>query len=124
MIKRLFFQISIGVLFDVALAGCNNASKFDREKWRYGDGLNYPLREDMVEDLMNTYHFKGMTYRQVIDSLGRPQNRDTLQLVYQVLDNSFDYLRKKPIRKKNLVIYFSKDSVVTKAEIYDHTNKK
>lgn len=113
------------LLIFIAITSCNNADKFDRQKWSSGDGLNYPLRDNIVDDLLKNHQLKGLTYRQVIDSLGSPQNRDTLTLSYQILDNSFDYHRsKKPIHKKNLVLHFNKDSVVTNAEIYEHTNKK
>ncbi|TSJ43525.1 hypothetical protein FO440_04875 [Mucilaginibacter corticis] len=112
-------------LLFIALAGCSlSGSKFDRQKWSYGDGLTYPLRDDIVDDLMKNHHIKGLTYRQVIDSLGRPQRRDSLQFTYQILDDSFDFNRKKPAHKKSLIVYFSKDSVVTKFEIYEHTDKK
>jgi hypothetical protein len=108
----------------MTVSSCKNSRKFDRQKWNYGDGLDYPLRNEIVDDLLKTHQFKGMTYRQVIDTLGGPQHRDTLQLSYQIIDNSSEYNRKKPIHKKNLILYFNKDSVVVKAEIYDHTNKK
>lgn len=123
MIKKLFFQTLICLLFSIVITGCNT-KKFDRQQWSYGDGLDYPLRDGIVNDLVKNHKLKGLTYRQVIDSLGAPQKRDTLLLSYQIIDNSFDYIRKQPIHKKNLILYFSKDSVVTKFEIYDHTNKK
>jgi outer membrane protein assembly factor BamE (lipoprotein component of BamABCDE complex) len=105
------------------MAGCGN-KKFDRQKWSYGDGLDYPMRDDIVDDLMANHHIKGLTYRQVIDSLGSPQRREPLKFTYQVIDNSFNYnAKKKEVRKKNLIVYFGKDSVVTRFEIYDHTEK-
>lgn len=122
--KYTSFKIALVFLIGFIATGCNNASKFDRQKWSYGDGLDYPLRDDIINDLVKNHHIKGLTYHQVIDSLGAPQQRDTLQVAYQILDNSYSYSRKKPVRKKNLILYFSKDSVVTRFEIYDHTNKK
>ncbi|MDB5002123.1 MAG: hypothetical protein JWQ34_348 [Mucilaginibacter sp.] len=124
MIKRSFLQIPICLLAFMAITGCSNASKFDRKKWIYGDGLEYPLRDEIVNDLVKNHQLKGLTFRQILDSLGRPQHWDTLQLSYQILDNSFEFARKKPIHKKNLVISFSKDSVAVKAEIYEHTDKE
>jgi outer membrane protein assembly factor BamE (lipoprotein component of BamABCDE complex) len=106
----------------VLAAGCGN-HKFDRQRWSYGDGLDYPMRNDIVEDLMANHHIKGLTYRQVIDSLGSPQRRDSLKFTYQVVDNSYNYGKKQPVHHKNLIVYFSKDSVVTRFEIYDHTEK-
>ena len=113
------------MLLMVALTSCHlSGSKFDRQKWSYGDGLDYPLRNDIVDDLMKNHHIKGLTYRQVIDSLGSPQRRDSLQFTYQIQDNSYGFNRKKPAHKKNLIVHFNKDSVVVKFEIYEHTDKK
>ncbi|MCC8424951.1 outer membrane protein assembly factor BamE [Mucilaginibacter sp. UR6-11] len=124
MIKKLLFQFLIGLFGVIALAGCGSGSKFDRQKWSYGDGLDYPLRDDIVEDLMANHQIKGLTYRQVIDSLGSPQRRDPLKFTYQLIDDSYNYGRKKPVHKKSLIVYFNKDSVVTRFEIYDHTDKE
>jgi outer membrane protein assembly factor BamE (lipoprotein component of BamABCDE complex) len=124
MIKKPFLKTLICLALFIIVSSCSNSKKFDRQKWSYGDGLNYPLRDNIVDNLLKTHLLKGMAYRQVIDTLGSPQNRDTLQLSYQIIDNSSEYNRKKPIHKKNLILYFNKDSVVVKAEVYDHTNKK
>ncbi len=124
MLKNLFIPAVFYAIMLFAVTGCSNAKKFDREKWNYGDGLNFPLRDEIVDNLLTTHQLKGMTYRQVIDTLGRPQRRDTLQLSYQIIDNSFEYSRKKPIHKKSLILYFSRDSVVVKTEVYEHTDKE
>jgi outer membrane protein assembly factor BamE (lipoprotein component of BamABCDE complex) len=105
------------------LSSCGNRGKFDRQKWSYGDGLEYPLREEVLEDLMANHRIKGLTYDQVIDSLGAPQRRDSLKFTYQILDNSFQFGQNKPIYKKNLVVYFSKDSIVTKFEVSEYKAK-
>lgn len=120
MATKVSLRVLTGACLVILMASCGN-KKFDREKWSYGDGLDYPMRDDIVDDLMANHHIKGLTYRQVIDSLGSPQRRDSLMFTYQIIDNSYNYGKKHPIRKKNLIVYFSKDSVVTRFEIYDHT---
>jgi outer membrane protein assembly factor BamE (lipoprotein component of BamABCDE complex) len=123
MATKVSFKVLAGILLVVAMAGCGN-HKFDRQKWSYGDGLDYPMRNDIVDDLMANHHLKGLNYRQLIDSLGSPQRRDSLKFTYQVIDNSFNYnANKKEVHHKNLIVYFSKDSIVTRFEIYDHTEK-
>jgi hypothetical protein len=124
MIKNSTLKILIGLTSFLTIVGCSNASQFNREKWSYGDGLEYPLRNEIVDDLIANHHIKGLTFKQVIDSLGSPQRRDSLKFTYQIQDNSFDFARKKPAHKKSLIVYFNKDSVVVKFEIYEHTNKK
>jgi outer membrane protein assembly factor BamE (lipoprotein component of BamABCDE complex) len=121
---RLSLNILVGIIAFTALTGCGSGSKFDRQKWSYGDGLEYPLRDQIVDDLMENHHIKGLTFDQVIDSLGSPQRRDSLKFTYQILDNSFAFAQKDPIHKKNLIVYFNKDSVAVKFEIYDHTEKE
>jgi outer membrane protein assembly factor BamE (lipoprotein component of BamABCDE complex) len=122
MATKVSLRVLTGACLVILMAGCGN-SKFDREKWSYGDGLDYPMRNDIVDDLMANHHIKGLNYRQVIDSLGSPQRRDPLKFTYQIIDNSYNYGKKQPVHKKNLIVYFSKDSVVTRFEIYDHTEK-
>ena len=114
----------MGLVLFIAATSCNHDKKFDREKWGYGDGLTFPQRDDIINDLLKNHKIKGLTYRQVYDSLGRPQGRDTLQLSYQITDNSSKYGRKDPVHRKTLILYFSKDSIVTKAEIHEFTEKK
>jgi outer membrane protein assembly factor BamE (lipoprotein component of BamABCDE complex) len=124
MIKKFSLQILIWIIAIAALTSCGSGSKFDRQKWHYGNGLDFPLRNDILEDLLQNHHIKGLNYRQVIDSLGSPQRRDSLKFTYQILDNSYEFGRKSPIHKKNLIIYFNKDSIAVRTEVYDHTDKK
>jgi len=124
MIKNFSLQILLCLATIAALTSCGNGSKFTRQKWHYGDGLDFPLRNDILEDLLQNHHIKGLNYRQVIDSLGSPQRRDSLKFTYQIIDNSYEFGQKSPIHKKNLIIYFSKDSIAERTEVYDHTDKK
>jgi outer membrane protein assembly factor BamE (lipoprotein component of BamABCDE complex) len=123
MIKKSSFLVLAGIFLILAMTGCKGG-KFDREKWSYGDGLDYPLRNQIVDDLVANHHIKGLTFRQVIDSLGSPQRRDSLKFTYQIEDNSYNYGKKQPVHKKNLIVYFSKDSIAVKFEIYEHTEKE
>lgn len=124
MISKLSFQILVCITAFAALTGCNNGSKFTRQKWAYGDGLDFPLRDDILNDLLQNHHIKGLNYRQIIDSLGSPQRRDSLKFTYQIIDNSYEFGQKHPVHKKNLIVYFSKDSIAVRTEVYDHTEKK
>lgn len=124
MIKKSFLQIPLVLLAFMAITGCGNGSRFDRQKWSYGDGLDYPLRNEILDDLLKNHHIKGLNYRQIIDSLGSPQRRDSLKFTYQIQDDSYEFTRKKPAHKKNLIVYFSKDSIAVRTEVYDHTDKE
>jgi hypothetical protein len=123
MVKRSLFQILIISILFLGLAGCHQKQKFSREKWAYGDGLSFPQRDDVVDDLLKNHHLKGLTYRQLVDTLGEAQGKDSLQLSYEILDTR--YTRHSGSSEvKNLIIYFSKDSVVVKADIDDHIYKE
>lgn len=124
MIHKASFYIFGAIIALATLTGCGRGSKFDRQKWAYTDGLEYSLRNNIVDDLMKNHHIKGLTYKQVIDSLGSPQRRDSLKFTYQILDNSFEYQRKKPIHKKSLIVYFGKDSIANRFEVYEFIEKK
>jgi hypothetical protein len=123
MVKRSLFQLLfISILF-LGLTGCRQKKKFDREKWAYGDGLSFPQRDDVIDDLLKYHRLKGLTYHQVIDSLGAAQGKDSLQLTYEIVDTRYTR-HSGAAQVKNLILHFSKDSVVVKADIYDHTYKE
>jgi outer membrane protein assembly factor BamE (lipoprotein component of BamABCDE complex) len=124
--NKPFFTIKLSclVLF-LAITACHQKQKFDKEKWNYGDGIDYPLRDDQLEDLINDHQLKGMTYHQVIKLLGSPQDTGKLRMSYQIINTGHEYNPKlRPIYIKNLDFYINKDSIVTKAEVYEHRNKK
>ncbi len=97
MVHKASFYILLGITGFATLTGCNRSSEFTRQKWASTDGLEYPMRDQVLEDLMANHHIKGLTFDQVIDSLGSPQRRDSLKFTYQILDNSFQFGRKKPV---------------------------
>ena len=94
--------------------------------WSYGDGLEYPSRKMILDDLLANHKIKGLNHYQVIQLLGSPQNRDTssFKYSYQIEDTGLQYNpKKKPVYIKNLVLYFSNDSIVTKTEVFEQTKK-
>lgn len=119
-----FFKTAIYLLLIVAFTGCVKV-KFDKQKWKMGDGLSYTMRESILEDLTTNYKLVGMTYKDVIRLLGKPDDTYTLKTSYDIINNEAEYNPKnKPLYRKNLEFYFSKDSVVTRFNVYEHTDKK
>jgi hypothetical protein len=104
----------------IALSACKNHSKFDRDDWNDGDGLTFAYRAGMVDDLLQNYKLKGLKYQEAIHLLHRPQQSDKTQMLYEILE-----VRKpgEPYHVKQLILSL-KDSVVTDAKIYEHTDKK
>lgn len=113
--KIILFSLVIFSLF-----ACNRHSKFNRDNWGDTDGLTFAYRDGMVKDLLQNYKLKGLKYQEVIHLLHRPQQSNTTEMVYEITDIiSAD----KPRYVKQLILSL-KDSVVTDARIYEHTDKK
>lgn len=112
--------IFILYLLIISFTACNSGKTFDRDKWNYGDGLTFPNRNRMLNDLLENQKLKGMKYYQVIGMLHRPQGGDSTMMYYEIVRNiepgSAPY-------RKNLVLYLSKDSVVTGTKIVESGKK-
>lgn len=125
MLQKLPVKLTIVALAVLGLASCKRTQKFDREKWQYGDGLDYPLREELLEDLLATQKIKGLNYYQSKQLLGKPQDTAKLMLSWQIINTGHNYNPKhKPIYIKALRLYFGKDSTVTKTEVYEYKEKE
>jgi hypothetical protein len=66
----------------------------------------------MLNDLINNHHLKGLTYRQLIDSIGVPHiDSGSYEAYYNIiLDYGWDI---DPVYSKDLVVQLNQDSVVT-----------
>lgn len=126
MFKKPLFILTLTALVFAGITSCNRQQKFTREMWSYGDGLDYPSRKAVLDDLLANHKIVGLTHYEVIQLLGSPQYRDTasFKYSYQIEDTGIKYNpKKKPVYIKNLVLYFSKDSIVTKTDIYEKTKE-
>ena len=126
MFKKSLFILTLTALVFAGITSCNRQQEFTREKWSYGDGLDYPSRKAVLDDLLANHKIVGLNHYQVIQLLGSPQYRDTasFKYSYQIEDTGIKYNpKKKPVYIKNLVLYFSKDSIVTKTDIYEKTRE-
>ncbi len=114
---------NITVLFSLLIilfTSCSRETKFDRDKWNAGDGLTFPNRNDMLNDLLQTQHLKGMKYYQVMGLLHRPQGGDSASMYYEIVRP----LDVKSTYKKTLILYLGKDSVVTCIKVEERGKKK
>lgn len=110
----------------ISITSCNRQEKFTREMWSFGDGLEYPSRKVIVDDLLANHKIKGLTHYEVIQLLGSPQEKDTINFIYtyQIENTGRRYNpKKKPVYIKNLLLYFSKDSIVTKTDFFEKTKE-
>ena len=108
-----------------SLFGCNDIVniKFDKVKWdSVGDLESYPYRERMLKDLIAHHQIKGLTHKQVLDSLGQPENYQDIgdSIRYDIVVN-FGYL--DPKSGKYLAIGFNKDSIATGFKVVEWKNR-
>ncbi|TYZ08307.1 hypothetical protein FY528_12690 [Hymenobacter lutimineralis] len=90
--------------------------KFDKESWTvYNDGEGtYPYRERMLSDWVKHHQLTGLTYEQLVDSIGEPSNYgqddDTIiqYLIFEGFESDID-----PVHGKTLDLTLGPDSVVT-----------
>jgi hypothetical protein len=118
---------SVSLMVFLLLICCNGADvnkvKFDKVKWdSVGDLMSFPLRQDMLNDLVTHHQIKGLTYKQLIDSLGEPANYgesgDSIR--YDIMVN-YGYL--DPKSGTYLAIGFNKDSVATGFKVVHWKNR-
>ena len=95
------------------VVSCNNVNniKFEKSDWLKKDetGL-YTYRNCMLNDLIENHKLKGLTYRQLINLIGQPENIYSIQNIdyeiqtkYSGIDISY---------KKTLEFSLDKDSIV------------
>jgi hypothetical protein len=106
----------------MAVTGCHTSEPFTTEKWMKGDGLQFPLRDDIMDDLLKNHKLKGMNYHEVTHLLSDPDGRDSVSFYYQIIE-TFNNMHQHD-HTKNLVFYMGKDSIITRFEIYDKKFKK
>src|ERR1700743_443175 len=107
-------QHIIALLLFTVLFSCHGGSNtpFTTQQWLIGDGLQYPLRDDMLNDLVQHHKLKGLTYKEVHHLLGYPDWSDSTQhkFYYQIIETRNNMHKLDHV--KNLVFYLDKDSTV------------
>jgi len=115
--SRLKTIFLFSTLVMAILTSCHRNDNFTTEKWMSGDGLQFPLRNEVLDDLLKTHPLKGLTYKQVQHLLSYPNGRDSVSFYYQIIETYNNRGTKNHI--KNLVLYMGKDSVITAFKIVE-----
>ncbi|RYD72322.1 MAG: hypothetical protein EOP53_22135, partial [Sphingobacteriales bacterium] len=72
------------VLTFLILSSCEEP--FNKYRWMEDDGLGiFPNRKRMLNDLLKNHQIKGLTYKQLSDSFGQPENDDSFSVYYQIV---------------------------------------
>lgn len=125
MFKSAVLKIVTVILFIVALSGCDNIKKekFDRKKWDDGDGLTFPNRAGMLDDLLATHKLKGLTFKQAVSLLRYPQRTGLTKKEFE-----YEIIRKMDgldtVYAKSLVLYLNQDSVISDYKVIEKDNKE
>jgi hypothetical protein len=90
--------------------------KFDKKEWGEKEDWDYIYRDGMIDDLLAHHRLKGLSYHQLIDLLGQPENLTNNDgKYYQLLvDFGSDI---DPVHTKYLVFQLNRDSIVTSYKI-------
>ncbi len=114
----------------VLLLSCNSDKKFDKALWK-DDLYKLKNRPLMINDLVINQQLKGQHYQQIIELLGKPENKDTvnewirnMHLRYTLEESQDRFHVYSPIVKKELVLDFSNDSFVEQFSIADYWGQK
>lgn len=106
-------------VFSLFLSSCGvQEKKFDKNTWNDRDDIMYANRESMVSDLMKNHLRQGMTYQEVVELLGKPENHENIKpttMAYEIrVDYGWDI---DPVKGKTLYIELTNDSVVNKLRL-------
>jgi len=96
------------------LAVCGDKQvEFDQSNWNKSVDGFYQFREVMVKDIMENHLKKGMTYKQLTDLIGEPENFGNLKtntIGYTLMeDYGWDI---DPVETKSLLIELTADSLI------------
>ncbi len=69
-----YFKYSILLLLILSACHSLKEKKFETAKWKYKTDMEYTYRDNMLADLTKNYQIKGISYTQLIDLLGEPEN--------------------------------------------------
>ena len=96
--------------------------KFSKGQWIIREDINhpdvqYPYRNRMLNDLVKHHQLKGLTYKQLLNSIGEPSNYgqqdDTIRyLIFEGFESDID-----PVHGKTLDLVLGPDSVVTSYKV-------
>lgn len=110
-------KVLISLLITISTS-CTKKEKFDKDKWDDKVDITYENREAMVHDLITNYKLVGLTFYELVELLGSPENVanvDSNKVYYTIVEEygwNID-----PIRVEYLVFEMNEDSIITAFEI-------
>lgn len=119
------------VLFLSCIA-CNNASEentekpeksilttdiaFDKKKWATRDGVDYPYREKMLNDIVFNDTLRALNKDEFLEMLGEPDRTNENYLYYTIAQKRLGFW---PLNTKTMVIKFSESDTIDWIKIHE-----
>ena len=104
-------------------SACKKESAFDKDKWAYRGDMEFPYREEIITDLLENHHLKGVSYSQLMNTLGTPDQIELAnhKVYYDILTEYGSDI--DPIHNKLLEVSLSNDSIVIGYKIREWTKE-
>ena len=81
--KYIFLILVVTIFSNCKYYKKQDDIKFNKNGWNfYGDGIVYPNRDIMLNDLLKNHKLKGLSYKQLIEKLGKSPDYD---LIYEIV---------------------------------------
>lgn len=105
-------------VFSIICLSCHESNKgtansegisFDKNKWAVKKGEDYPYRDSMLNDIIESKLVKGLKTNKVIELLGEPERIDTNFMFYRISQERLGFW---PLHTKTLVLELGSDSIV------------
>lgn len=89
--------------------GTETSTQFDKSKWSFKDGPDYPFRDQMLNDLIYNDTVRMLDETEIKNLLGEPDRSTDGHLYYRIAQRR---LGSWPLHTKSLVIKFSNDGTI------------
>ena len=125
---RIRFHIALLLLSCIA---CNNEKEantdpvdqgietefqFDKSKWGFKEGRDYPYRDQMLDDIVYNDTVRSLSKKGILDLLGEPDRINDNYLYYIIVQKRLGLW---PVHTKSLVIKLSDDRTIDWIKIHE-----
>ena len=89
--------------------GTETQVTFDKTKWSVKEGMNYPYRDQMLNDVVYNDTIRSLDKNEILELLGEPDRVNDGHLYYMITQRRLGVW---PLKTKTMVIKLSEDTIV------------